>query len=436
MRGMAYHGRMETRESDDISRELEAFLARGAGDALVVERTLKESPAEVTQLVRRVAGEGAGTLAVRKLIDPASGIGGAYEVLARAQEGGARLTHVPRVLECARQEGRLAVVMEYVPGQTLRERVAATPAAGRLAQAEEVFPQLCAAVSELHELPGGPVVHRDVTPSNVVVQQGEGAPRAWLVDLGIARTWRPGAGEDTTHFGTRAYAPPEQYGFGQTDVRSDVYALGLVLFFLLVGRDPAPADRERAFAARGVPEALRAVVARAAALDPAARYPSARALAGAFASAVASLPAPARPLRPAPTATRDVAPTPTSARRSLPARVLSRVPRAVGVVWNVAVTLAFGFVAFGCVGAAVFPSGTMAAAPMWVNFVVYVLYMAPGVLTAGFLLLDKRGLWRRFPSLAGHPDARDTVIVVLALAAGFVLAVLLVATFVPTAASA
>ena len=89
---------------------------------------------------------------------------------------------------------------------------------------------------------GAPVIHRDLKPSNVMVVGGKnGLPRSFvLIDLGIARTWREGAEADTTRLGTRSYAPPEQFGFGQTSVRSDVYALGAVLWFCLTGEDPAP----------------------------------------------------------------------------------------------------------------------------------------------------------------------------------------------------
>ncbi len=106
-----------------------------------------------------------------------------------------------------------------------------------------------------------------------------------LIDFGIARTYKTGAATDTVHFGTADYAPPEQYGFGQTDIRSDVYALGLVLWFCLTGRVPAPSDRELAYTDSAVPEPLRRVIVRAAAFDPSDRYPSARALRQAFTQA-------------------------------------------------------------------------------------------------------------------------------------------------------
>ncbi len=85
-----------------------------------------------------------------------------------------------------------------------------------------------------------PVIHRDLKPSNIIVSGANYTPDTGMtfsslviIDLGIARVWREGADADTVKFGTRPYAPPEQYGFGQTSVRSDVYALGALLFFCL-----------------------------------------------------------------------------------------------------------------------------------------------------------------------------------------------------------
>ena len=127
--------------------------------------------------------------------------------------------------------------MEYIEGETfgaLVDRLGATPDYAR-----ELYPALCDAVGELHAgfaMAGetsAPVIHRDLKPSNIIVtgasrtlDEGLTFSSLVIIDLGIARVWRDGADADTVKFGTRPYAPPEQYGFGQTSVRSDVYALG------------------------------------------------------------------------------------------------------------------------------------------------------------------------------------------------------------------
>lgn len=415
---------------DDITEGIRGFLAQESPDAFVVERVLKESPAEVTQLVRRASGEPRAY--VRKLIDPTSGLGGAYFALERAGRAGVTLAHVPRVLSCGREEGRLVVVMDYACGRSLRELVGTTSPDERARLAAVVFPQLCEAVRELHELPGGPVIHRDVTPSNIVVGEEGSEPFAWLVDFGIARRYKQGSEADTTHFGTRAYAPPEQFGFGQTDVRTDVYALGLTLYFMLTGSDPTPEDRRRSFTSPHIREPLRAVIARAAELDPSARFSGARALTRAFAEALplvglapASV-APAAPAGPVRPVAVTEAPTlvPPACRQDPPL-----VSRIAGACWNALVTCTSLIVAFGCVQAALHPAGGMEHAPAWLLFVVYVVDMAPSALALGYVLLDKRGMRRRHPRLAARSAFRDALTIMLLVAVGFVVSVLLVSAF-------
>lgn len=121
-----------------------------------------------------------------------------------------------------------------------------------------------------------PVIHRDLKPSNIIVTGANYTPDDGLtfsslviIDLGIARVWHDGADADTVKFGTRPYAPPEQYGFGQTSVRSDVYALGALLFFCLTGVDPKPGlDMREQCEARGIPTPLADAVCMSMALDP------------------------------------------------------------------------------------------------------------------------------------------------------------------------
>lgn len=139
-------------------------------------------------------------------------------------------------------------------------------------------------VNELHEGFAPPLIHRDLKPSNIVVSDGG----LTIIDFGIARAFREGVGADTTHFGTRSYAPPEQFGYGQTDVRSDVYALGMLLYYLVTERDPDARVATGGFAEPDVPPMLRPVLQRACAFDPAARFSSVRALKAAFLAAMAS----------------------------------------------------------------------------------------------------------------------------------------------------
>lgn len=374
-----------------------------------VDATLKQGRLETTQRVYFVGENGAelGPF-VRKYLAP--GLGGAYERIYAAQRDGARLSHLPRIVECHRQDERLVVVMEHVAGETLAEATAA--ATDRLGLVRRLFPDLCDAVSELHELFDPPIIHRDLKPGNVMVSAGG----VTLIDLGIARTWREGGEQDTTHFGTRAYAPPEQFGFGQTDVTSDVYALGMLLFFCLMGRDPVAADRECGFAADNVPETLRAVVARATELDPTRRPQTVREFKDALLSALSAAPGEKNvPLEP---------PAFESPRTS-PSAWLSRVPPLLGLVWD-AVLLALCVLCLaGCVSAVIDPTPENARRPLWYLVVSYFVFLAPSFVIVFYLLLDRRPLRREVPALARltvRQETRAGLLVILGLFAVWVVA--------------
>lgn len=419
---------METCEDtleDDLARYLDSL---GREDSYRVDAVLKEGPLEVTERVFFVGRSGAelGPF-VRKYLSAESGLGGAYEALLAAQRRGVSLPHLPRIVECYRHGDKNVVVMECVRGETLSECVARARTPGeRLDLLSRIFPDLCDAVSELHERLDPPVIHRDLKPENVMVS-GSGVT---LIDLGIARLFRKDGEQDTTHFGTRAYAPPEQFGFGQTDARSDVYALGMLLFFCLVGREPMPRDREDGFFAAGVPEALRAVVRHATELDPAARYGSARELREAFLAALTRVGDTSAgekdvPSVAVPPASFDY---PREVRLRAPAglvSLLARVPGWVGVVWNTAVLLVCAVFVMGCVMAVVEPTPENAAWPAWYLLWSYFAFMVPELVIVAYLLLDRRPVRRAIPPLARLTVGRElrvALIAMLALLAAWIVA--------------
>ena len=309
-------------QTDEFEAELARFLERGFGGpgtssadsaegaAYARVRMLKSSPHEVTELVcGKDSLTGAYRNFVRKTIDARVGIGSAYELLYRAQQEGAALGGVPRIVLCENDGRELRVIMDCVEGDSLEDFIVhrgAGPDTARL-----VFAPLCDAAERLHtgiaDVDGTvrPLIHRDLKPSNIIVSGvgadgcGDGCVQVTLIDFGIARSWHDGATSDTVKFGTRSYAPPEQFGFGQTDVRSDVYALGAVLYFCLTGTDPEPGKKMAdQVGERGLPEPLAAVVVRAMALDPDERFASARDLRSAFERATAKV-QPASPALPA-----------------------------------------------------------------------------------------------------------------------------------------
>ena len=448
-----------THDDADLSSELDGFLEAAArSDSWRVERTLKSSPFETTELVR-FRGASGGELGpfIRKRIDCSAGVGRAYERLWDAQRSGVILHGVPRLVECLRSGDELSVVTEFIEGRTLGELVRDEGASERLATG--IMPALCDAVFELHTLLDPPLIHRDLKPSNVIVRS-DGRP--FVIDFGIARAWDGEADADTVRFGTRAYAPPEQFGFGQTDARSDVYALGkLALFCATGGEGTGPAD-EADLRRRGLSAPLSEVIARATAFDPARRFSGARALGRALRECAAAGGVPAQPegepfgyrmpfpssghaagpigaalpaatvsgaagsavlgtgptasatpgagqLAPAVPAPGPSAP-PASAsdpsasaapapRRNRVAWALDRIPLGVGVLWDLVVLFVYAFCVLGSVFAIVRPNENDAALPLWFRVMEYGLLIIVCFGVIGWALLDKRPLRTIFPRL-------------------------------------
>ena len=155
---------------------------------------------------------------------------------------------------------------EYIPGRTL-DRVAAEGMSE--AQVREIGLGLCAVLRRLHSQ-DPPVIHRDIKPQNVVLADtGE----VFLIDFGISRRYDSAAGEDTVFAGTRGFAAPEQYGFAQTDCRSDIFSLGVLLCWLMTGQTQLGEA-----SAGGLERCIR----RCTAFDPKDRYQSVDAVAAAL----------------------------------------------------------------------------------------------------------------------------------------------------------
>lgn len=345
---------------------------------------------------------------IRKRFARGMGLGKAYQRLYDACRAGERFAHIPCIYECFADEEALVVVMELVDGPTLQAYVANSGAGLRTAAA--LFPGLCAAVDELRTCFDPPIVHRDLKPSNVIVC--DGAPV--LIDFGIARDYSAGAETDTVHFGTRAYAPPEQYGYGQTTVRSDVYALGMLLYFLLTGRDPSPGLAQRGFAGTGIGEPLLQVLRRATAFDPRQRYANARELGAAFAHALeGSSPRAGQPGASAPPGCDAATPsghdglTQPGPGVSPPKRDAAAPKRWRGLARNLVVLAAFLMLFIICISDIVTPGSSTVDYGFAGNIVVYGV-STPLLIGAGcFLLLDRRHLRERHAWAARVSPRRD-----------------------------
>jgi len=161
----------------------------------------------------------------------------------------ARLDHpnLPKVSDYFSEEGRDYLVMDYVPGEDLRQIMRQAQKRGHFLEEQQVLAwtgQICDALEYLHGQ-DPPVLHRDIKPANVKLMP-EG--RIKLVDFGLVKLLEPDESRTVTILqgrGTVQYTPLEQYGgdMGHTNVRSDIYSLGATLYHLLTNQPPLDAKQ-------------------------------------------------------------------------------------------------------------------------------------------------------------------------------------------------
>lgn len=147
-----------------------------------------------------------------------------------------RLHHpnLPDIVDIIENEETFLLVMDYIEGRQLESIVQEYGP-----QKEETVvnwgKQLCDVLSYLHSQ-NPPIIYRDMKPANVMVQKDG---KVVLIDFGTAREFKASQAEDTLCLGTCGYAAPEQYkGQGQSDIRTDIYCLGVTLYYLLTGHNP------------------------------------------------------------------------------------------------------------------------------------------------------------------------------------------------------
>jgi len=143
--------------------------------------------------------------------------------------------NLPRIYDQFAEGRRWYLVMEFIEGQTLEERLTMTSQRLPLEQVLHIGIELCTVLSYLHTRQP-PIIFRDLKPSNIMLTSDE---HLYLIDFGIARHFKPGQSKDTVAFGTLGYAAPEQFGKAQTTPRTDIYSLGAILHQLITGNDPS-----------------------------------------------------------------------------------------------------------------------------------------------------------------------------------------------------
>ena len=210
--------------------------------------------------------------------------------------------NICRMYHLGRDKDTYYIVMEYVSGENLNSLVRRTRQL-TVGTAVSIAAQIADGLDEAHKLG---IIHRDLKPHNIMIDK-EG--RAKIMDFGIARSVHvKGVTSDAAIMGTPEYISPEQIEGDEADARSDIYALGLILFEMITGRAPfegdtplsvyykhvnTPPPSPRLLNAQ-VPEKLNRLILRCLEKNPAKRYQTAAVLHADLAQIEKSTPAPER----------------------------------------------------------------------------------------------------------------------------------------------
>ena len=139
-----------------------------------------------------------------------------------------KLSGIPKAYRIFEENGEVYLVREYIEGMSLAQMVLQK---GGISEAEicRISRKICQ-TAEQFQNPDEPMIHRDIKPENIVVTPGG---EVVFIDFGTMRSYKKDGSRDTFVVGTRGTAAPEQYGYSQTDQRTDVYAIGQTMLYMV-----------------------------------------------------------------------------------------------------------------------------------------------------------------------------------------------------------
>ena len=179
-----------------------------------------------------------------------------YEYLYRNPVAG-----IPRIINYYEDSNQLIVIEEYISGTSLQEKIANSDLS--VSDIRSYMIILCNILEALHSMTP-PIIHRDIKPSNIIITSYN---YAMLLDFNAAKQFSGQNESDTVLIGTPGYAAPEQYGFGSSSPKTDIYSLGIVLRKMLGSITPVPDIAP-------ILHQLNLIAERCTQMTPAARYQS------------------------------------------------------------------------------------------------------------------------------------------------------------------
>ncbi|MCY6371186.1 serine/threonine-protein kinase [Clostridium ganghwense] len=142
-----------------------------------------------------------------------------------------RHANIPRIVDIFYENNSLYMVQDYIEGQTLKKYVKEKGfiKTGNICN---IILEICNIISYLHSL-NPPIIYRDLKPSNIMITPKE---EVFLIDFGISKIYKDYDTNEDRYMGTSGFAAPEQYSLGQSCRQTDIYGIGMVMYFMATGK--------------------------------------------------------------------------------------------------------------------------------------------------------------------------------------------------------
>lgn len=173
-----------------------------------------------------------------------------------------KLSGIPKTYRIFEENGEVYLVREYIEGMSLAQMVLQK---GGISEAEicRISRKICQ-TAEQFQNPDEPMIHRDIKPENIVVTPGG---EVVFIDFGTMRSYKKDGSRDTFVVGTRGTAAPEQYGYTQTDQRTDVYAIGQTVLYMV-----SESYEKNQLSECAVSRRMKKIIEKACSFEPDKRY--------------------------------------------------------------------------------------------------------------------------------------------------------------------
>lgn len=143
---------------------------------------------------------------------------------------------IPRIVDIFYIDNNLYMVQDFIDGQTLKDYIEEKGPLDTKSTCK-IISSICDIIEYLHSM-NSPIIHRDLKPANIILTPNGNVV---LIDFGISKVYKTDKHKDTVAMGSNGYAAPEQCGLGKSCKQTDIYGIGMVMYFLITGKPPSTA---------------------------------------------------------------------------------------------------------------------------------------------------------------------------------------------------